>query len=70
MLQQVAPGQITKPFGSQGVYRIIKVVSKEPAGQRDLNDPNVQQASDNDCSIRRTSCCVPRTMKWLGMRPR
>ena len=43
MLQQVAPGQITKPFGGQGVYRIIKVVSKEPAGQRDLNDPNVQQ---------------------------
>jgi peptidyl-prolyl cis-trans isomerase SurA len=25
-------------------YRIVKLVSKEPAGQRALNDPRVQQA--------------------------
>jgi peptidyl-prolyl cis-trans isomerase SurA len=25
-------------------YRIVKLVGKEPAGQRDLNDPRVQQA--------------------------
>ena len=24
-------------------YRILKVISKEPQGQRDLNDPRVQQ---------------------------
>ena len=29
-----------KAFG----YRIVKVLAKEPAGQRDLNDPRVQQA--------------------------
>lgn len=28
---------------SDGLYRILKVISKEPAGQRDLNDPRVQQ---------------------------
>lgn len=26
-----------------GVYRIVKLLAKEPAGQRDLNDPRVQQ---------------------------
>jgi len=37
------------PNGISGVihtadgYRILKVISKEPAGQRDLNDPRVQQ---------------------------
>jgi peptidyl-prolyl cis-trans isomerase SurA len=25
-------------------YMIVKLISKEPAGQRDLNDPRVQQA--------------------------
>jgi peptidyl-prolyl cis-trans isomerase SurA len=25
-------------------YRIVKLIAKEPAGQRDLNDPRVQQA--------------------------
>jgi peptidyl-prolyl cis-trans isomerase SurA len=24
-------------------YRILKLISKEPAGQRDLNDPRVQE---------------------------
>ena len=24
-------------------YRILKVITREPAGQRDLNDPRVQQ---------------------------
>ncbi|HYP05173.1 MAG TPA: peptidylprolyl isomerase [Bryobacteraceae bacterium] len=42
-IMQVAPGQITEPIGSQGSYRIFKVVSKEPAGQRELTDPQVQQ---------------------------
>jgi len=28
---------------TQDGYRILKVISKEPAGQRDLNDPRVQQ---------------------------
>lgn len=43
-------GQFTPPLpaeenGSHQVfgYRIIKLISKEPAGQRELNDPRVQQ---------------------------
>jgi peptidyl-prolyl cis-trans isomerase SurA len=27
-----------------GAYMIVKLIAKEPAGQRDLNDPRVQQA--------------------------
>lgn len=37
------PGQITKPIRASDSYRIFKVVSKEPAGQRELTDPTVQQ---------------------------
>ena len=33
-------GQTKKPVG----YAIYKLLSREPAGQRDLNDPRVQQA--------------------------
>lgn len=44
MILQLPPGQITpKPISNQGSYRIFKVMSKEPAGQRELNDPKVQQ---------------------------
>jgi peptidyl-prolyl cis-trans isomerase SurA len=32
--------QAKKPVG----YAIYKLISREPAGQRDLNDPRVQQA--------------------------
>ncbi len=50
-ISRLKPGQCTPPlpaaeneshqvFG----YRIIKLISKEPAGQRELNDPRVQQA--------------------------
>src|SRR5204863_7156936 len=28
---------------TQEGYRVLKVISKEPAGQRELNDPRVQQ---------------------------
>jgi peptidyl-prolyl cis-trans isomerase SurA len=43
LILQLQPGQITRPVSSQGSYRIFKVMSKEPAGQRELNDPKVQQ---------------------------
>ena len=38
------PGEVTPPIGvpNQG-YRILKLLAKEPAGQRDLADPQVQQ---------------------------
>ena len=43
MILELQPGQITRPVMQQGSYRIFKVMSKEPAGQRELNDPKVQQ---------------------------
>jgi peptidyl-prolyl cis-trans isomerase SurA len=33
-------GQTKKPIG----YAIYKLISREPAGQRDLSDPRVQQS--------------------------
>jgi len=48
---KLKPGQYTPvipivdPTNHQTVaYMIVKLISKEPAGQRDLNDPRVQQA--------------------------
>jgi peptidyl-prolyl cis-trans isomerase SurA len=36
---------VVNPATKQAVgFRIVKLVSKEPAGQRDLSDPRVQQA--------------------------
>jgi peptidyl-prolyl cis-trans isomerase SurA len=50
-LNRLKAGQVTPPLpaaenGSREVfgYRIIKLISKEPAGQRELNDPRVQKA--------------------------
>ena len=37
------PGQYTPVIASPEGFRILKVLSREPAGQRDLNDPAVQQ---------------------------
>jgi peptidyl-prolyl cis-trans isomerase SurA len=39
----MAPGQITGILHTGEGYRILKVLSKEAAGQRQLNDPRVQQ---------------------------
>jgi peptidyl-prolyl cis-trans isomerase SurA len=36
-----------------GAYQIVKLVSKEPAGQRELNDPRVQQAIRDQLRERR-----------------
>ncbi len=43
MVMQLRPGQISQTIRTPEGYRILKVISKEPAGQRDLNDPRVQQ---------------------------
>jgi len=37
------PGTVSGIMHMQDGYRILKVISKEPAGQRDLQDPRVQQ---------------------------
>jgi peptidyl-prolyl cis-trans isomerase SurA len=47
LISSLEPGQLSPilPTGGPGqqAYRILKLLSREPAGQRDLNDPRVQQ---------------------------
>ncbi|MBI4873727.1 MAG: peptidylprolyl isomerase [Acidobacteria bacterium] len=42
LIVNLAPGQTASVRTPEG-YRILKVISKEPSGQRELNDPRVQQ---------------------------
>jgi peptidyl-prolyl cis-trans isomerase SurA len=44
MVMSLSPGGISPVIHTQEGYRILKVISKEPAGQRELNDPRVQQS--------------------------
>jgi peptidyl-prolyl cis-trans isomerase SurA len=37
------PGQTSPPIQTPNGYQIFKLISREPAGQRELNDPRVQQ---------------------------
>lgn len=39
----MSPGQVTPIIHTAEGYRVLKVISKEPAGQRELSDPRVQQ---------------------------
>jgi peptidyl-prolyl cis-trans isomerase SurA len=43
MVMSLPPGGLSAVIHTQEGYRILKVISKEPAGQRDLSDPRVQQ---------------------------
>lgn len=50
-ISHLKPGQFTPPLAASDErthqlveFRILKLISKEPAGQRELNDPRVQQA--------------------------
>lgn len=40
---QIPPGQVSKIVKIGTDYRILKVITREPAGQREFNDPRVQQ---------------------------
>ena len=42
-VMSLQPGQYTQVIPSPEGFSILKVISREPAGQRDLNDPAVQQ---------------------------
>jgi len=44
MVVSLAPGAISPIIHTQEGYRIFKIISKESAGQRELNDPRVQQS--------------------------
>ncbi|HEV8042500.1 MAG TPA: peptidylprolyl isomerase [Bryobacteraceae bacterium] len=42
-IQAASPGQVTSVVRTAEGYRVFKIYSKEPAGQRELTDPRVQQ---------------------------
>jgi peptidyl-prolyl cis-trans isomerase SurA len=42
-VMQLQPGQMSDIIETEEGYRILKLISREPAGQRDLEDPRVQQ---------------------------
>lgn len=44
MVMGLQPGQVSPPIRTQEGYRLLKVISKEPSGQRELTDPRVQQS--------------------------
>jgi peptidyl-prolyl cis-trans isomerase SurA len=44
LVLSLQPGQLSPVIRTQEGYRILKMISKEPAGQRDLSDPRVQQS--------------------------
>jgi len=44
LLLSIPPGVPSNPIQTQNGYVILKVISREPAGQRELNDPRVQQS--------------------------
>lgn len=43
LIATLQPGQVSAVLRSQEGYRILKLMSREPAGQRELTDPRVQQ---------------------------
>ena len=43
MVMALPPNGVSRIIHTQDGYRILKMISKEPSGQRDLNDPRVQQ---------------------------
>jgi peptidyl-prolyl cis-trans isomerase SurA len=44
MISEMRAGQVSTILRTGEGYRILKLLSREPAGQRELNDPRVQQA--------------------------
>jgi peptidyl-prolyl cis-trans isomerase SurA len=44
LVLSLQPGQVSPIIRTPEGYRILKMISKEPAGQRDLSDPRVQQS--------------------------
>ncbi|HVW86758.1 MAG TPA: peptidylprolyl isomerase [Bryobacteraceae bacterium] len=44
LILSLQPGQLSPIIHTQEGYRILKMISREPAGQRDLSDPRAQQS--------------------------
>ena len=53
LVLSMLPGTVSPIIPSQDGYRILKVISREPAGQRELNDPRVQQTIRETLQSRR-----------------
>jgi peptidyl-prolyl cis-trans isomerase SurA len=43
MVMGMKPGQVSPPLGLKDGYRILKLVTRESPGQRNISDPQVQQ---------------------------
>jgi peptidyl-prolyl cis-trans isomerase SurA len=43
LILDMTPGQVSQVLHTPEGYRLIKLMSKEPAGQRELSDPRVQE---------------------------
>jgi peptidyl-prolyl cis-trans isomerase SurA len=43
LILDMTPGQISNVIHTPEGYRVLKVISKEPAGQRELSDPRVEE---------------------------
>jgi len=44
LIQSLQPAQLSPILKTEDGYRILKMMSREPAGQRELSDPRVQQS--------------------------
>ena len=44
LVLSLQPGQLSPVIRTGEGYRVLKMISKDPAGQRDLSDPRVQQS--------------------------
>jgi peptidyl-prolyl cis-trans isomerase SurA len=44
LVLSLQPGQLSPVISTQDGFRILRMISKEPAGQRDLSDPRAQQS--------------------------
>jgi peptidyl-prolyl cis-trans isomerase SurA len=53
LVLQMRPGTVSPIIPSPDGYRILKVISREPPGQRELNDPRVQQTIRETLQSRR-----------------
>ncbi len=43
LIVDMTPGQVSQPVHTAEGYRLIKVIARVPAGQRELSDPRVQE---------------------------
>jgi peptidyl-prolyl cis-trans isomerase SurA len=44
LVDSIQPGSFSTPIHTPDGYRILRVLTREPAGQREINDPRVQQS--------------------------